>query len=76
MKECMKITGVFHIKGRGTVVVVEDLTPGVKIGCLIHQGELAWKITGAETPSRTQLVGLVLKPDGHDKDPEVGEINL
>lgn len=84
MPNTMTVQDVFEIKGRGIVAVVNpESIPlgGLKLGILLHQGDRAWKVVGAEIgrglhTSRTGLVGLLLKPLGHDERPAVGMIEL
>lgn len=75
----MTVQDVFEIKGRGIVAVVNpESVPigGLKLGILLHQGDRAWKVVGAEMPGKSNLVGLVLNPLGHDERPVVGTIEL
>ena len=75
----MNISGVYNVRGRGTVAVVKDLPRGVLVGCLLHQGDLAWTITGIEhmNPARTgDEIGLVLRPIGHTTEPQIGAFDL
>lgn len=70
----MKILGVYKVKGRGTVAMVDasDVpVGGLKLGILVWQGDLAWKIAGIEHASnnRPRAVGLVLRGEG---EPDAG----
>lgn len=79
MSQAMKILDAQNVRGRGTVVIVQDIPMGVKIGCLVHQGDKSWKIVSVAwfSPSQTaDKVGLCLQPIDHTDIPEVGELFL
>jgi len=73
----MKITAVFHVKGRGTIAMVTDLPKSpVLVGTFLHQGKRAWKIVGIESSCglfRRHEVGVILSGEG---DPDIGPIDL
>lgn len=71
----MTITSVSNVKGRGIVATVDasGLQRGdLVIGMLLHQNNVAWKITGLEMARADRSlghIGIVLTPD----DPSMGD---
>jgi hypothetical protein len=76
----MRIETVFRVKGRGTVAVVHpENTHPIKVGMLVHQDDLSWKITGIEMaspPPKNGTIGLLLSPLAHEEDPIPGPLEL
>lgn len=72
----MRVTAVFHVKGRGTIATVTDLPKSpIHVGALLHQGERSWKIVGIESAcgGPRQDVGVILRGEG---DPDIGPIDF
>lgn len=77
----MNVVEVFRVRGRGWVAVLDKLPRGANannlIGCLVHQGERAWKVTGVEVGlPHNKRVGMYVRAlDGGDP-PEKGPLEL
>lgn len=78
LKKCVLVVESFQIHGRGLVVLVDASgvpVGGLRIGCLVHQGERAWTIVGIESAvglSVSPRVGLVLRPEAGAEHPAPG----
>ena len=79
----MKVLHAETVKGRGIVARVdasEIPRGGLRVGILVHQGELAWKLVGVSTPRPPPPQGqvdLLLRPDGqHELVPATGALLL
>jgi len=78
----MNVLRTMH-KGHHVVARVEvgDIPrSGLRVGILVHQGELAWKVSEVAESSVWKAVpgelDLVLRPDGHDLVPATGALLL
>jgi hypothetical protein len=70
------VTGVFHVKGPRTVVVVAYAHEiAVRVGMTLHQGERSWTVVGFASAcgGPHAEVGLVVRGDG---DPSLGRVDF
>ncbi len=56
----MKVKQQFDIKGRGTIIVVEDFPRTVCVGDKVYRGKKSWTIKGCELGGVGKDVGLLL----------------
>lgn len=70
----MQVEQVNQVPGRGLVALVAEVPKGVKVGCLVHQRDKAWKIVGIEPSERRSV--FVLQPLHHGEPPVPGALDL
>ena len=58
----MPVIDTYTIRGIGLTAVVSDVPPGLKEGCIAHQGEHAWRIVGVNRSTNSDNALLTLKP--------------
>lgn len=58
----LPIIDVITIRGIGLSATVLNVPSGLEPGCIAHQGEHAWRITGVNRSTNSDKALLTLKP--------------